>query len=60
MDVITNQVPDPQVFVKAQSRSFTARYKQQILAEYELLDKAGKGALLRSGGFVYLVDGQVA
>lgn len=31
-------------------RSYSARYKVEILAEYETLDKAGKGALLRREG----------
>jgi transposase-like protein len=35
---------------KARSRTYSAAYKQRILAEYEALDKAGKGALLRREG----------
>src|SRR4029453_3931936 len=31
-------------------RTYSARYKAEILAEYERLDKAGKGALLRREG----------
>lgn len=43
-------VPDPEVPAKAKSRTFSASYKARILAEYEGLDKAGKGALLRREG----------
>jgi transposase-like protein len=39
--------PDPEVPARAQRRRYSAAYKQQILAEYESLDRAGKGALLR-------------
>jgi hypothetical protein len=42
--------PDPQVPAKARSRTYTAAYKTRVLAEYESLDKAGKGALLRREG----------
>lgn len=45
-----NQVPDPEVPAKARTRSWSAAHKARILAEYELLDKAGKGALLRREG----------
>jgi transposase len=44
------QVPDPEVPAKARSRRYSASYKAKILAEYEELDKAGKGALLRREG----------
>jgi transposase len=44
------QVPDPEVPAKARSRRYSASYKARILAEYEELDKAGKGALLRREG----------
>ena len=43
-------VPDPQVPEKAKSRRYSAAYKKRILEEYEQLDKAGKGALLRREG----------
>ena len=46
----TNQVPDPEVPAKARSRTYSAAYKARILDEYEALDKAGKGALLRREG----------
>jgi len=46
----SNEVPDPEVPAKARSRTYSAAYKQRILAEYEALDKAGKGALLRREG----------
>jgi transposase len=44
------RVPDPEVPAKARSRTYSAAYKARILAEYESLDKAGKGALLRREG----------
>jgi transposase len=44
------QVPDPEVPARARSRSYSAAYKARILDEYESLDKAGKGALLRREG----------
>jgi transposase len=44
------QVPDPEVPAKARTRRYSASYKAKILAEYEELDKAGKGALLRREG----------
>jgi transposase-like protein len=45
-----NQVPDPEVAVKARARRWSAAEKARILAEYEVLGKAGKGALLRREG----------
>lgn len=36
--------------MKARSRRYSASYKVRVLAEYEELDKAGKGALLRREG----------
>jgi transposase len=44
------QVPDPEVAAKARTRRYSASYKAKILVEYEELDKAGKGALLRREG----------
>jgi transposase len=44
------QVPDPEVSAKARSRTYSASYKARVLAEYESLDKSGKGALLRREG----------
>ena len=44
------RVPDPEVPAKAATRRYSASYKAKILAEYETLDKAGKGALLRREG----------
>lgn len=32
-------VPDPQVPAKAQRRTYTARYKAKVLAEYEACDR---------------------
>ena len=44
------QRPDPEVLERPRPRSYSARYKAEILAEYERLDRAGKGALLRREG----------
>jgi transposase-like protein len=46
----SERVPDPEVPAKARSRTYSAAYKARVLAEYESLDKAGKGALLRREG----------
>jgi hypothetical protein len=48
--VRVEDVPDPQVSERASRRTYTARYKLDVLVEYERLDKAGKGALLRREG----------
>jgi hypothetical protein len=45
-----DQEPDPEVPAKARTRRYTATYKAKILDEYEALDKAGKGSLLRREG----------
>ena len=50
MSSTSEQVPDPEVAAKARSRRYSASYKAKVLAEYEELDKAGKGALLRREG----------
>lgn len=42
--------PDPEVPERAKRRSYTARYKLEILDEYETLERDGKGALLRREG----------
>lgn len=44
------KVPDPEVPARAKTRVYSGAYKARILAEYESLDKAGKGALLRREG----------
>lgn len=44
------QVPDPEVPARARTRQYSAAYKARILEEYESLDKAGKGSLLRREG----------
>ena len=45
------QVPDPEVPARPRPpRSYPAAYKLRILEEYEQLDQAGKGALLRREG----------
>jgi transposase len=46
----SNRAPDPEVPSRAKTRTYTAAYKARILAEYEALDKQGKGALLRREG----------
>jgi transposase len=46
-----DQVPDPEVPERPRPpRVYPAAYKLRILGEYEQLDKAGKGALLRREG----------
>jgi transposase-like protein len=48
---MTQEQPDPEVPERARRpRQYAAKYKLAILAEYEQLDKAGKGALLRREG----------
>ena len=42
--------PNPEVPERAKRRSYTAKYKLEILAEYEGLDRGGKGAVLRREG----------
>ena len=43
--------PEPEVLERARGpRRYSAKYKARILDEYERLDKAGKGALLRREG----------
>ncbi len=42
--------PDPEVVARARNRRFGASYKLRVLTEYDGLDKAGKGALLRREG----------
>jgi transposase len=43
--------PEPEVPERARGpRRYSARYKARVLDEYERLDKAGKGALLRREG----------
>ena len=43
-------VPDPQVPERARRRTYPAKYKRDVLAEYEACDRAGRGALLRRKG----------
>ncbi len=45
-----SDVPDPEVPERARRRTYTAKYKRDVLAEYEATDRAGKGALLRREG----------
>jgi transposase-like protein len=44
------EVPDPQAPERATRRTYTAKYKLEVLAEYESADRAGRGALLRREG----------
>jgi transposase len=46
----SNQTPDAEVPARAKTRTYSAAYKARILSEYDSLDKAGKGALLRREG----------
>jgi transposase-like protein len=50
-DAMNDEIPDPEVPERAKRpRSYSARYKAEILAEYETLDRQSKGALLRREG----------
>ncbi len=42
--------PDPQVPERARRRTYPAKYKRDVLAEYEACDRTGRGALLRREG----------
>ena len=42
--------PDPQVPERAKRRTFTAKYKAEVLAEYDAAREGEKGALLRREG----------
>lgn len=42
--------PDPEVPERATRRRYPAKYKLDVLAEYDTLDRDGKGALLRREG----------
>src|ERR1700722_10316953 len=44
------QRPDPEVPEKARRRTFTAQYKQDVLAAYEAAASGEKGAILRREG----------
>jgi len=44
------EVPDPQVPERARRRTYTAKYKAAILAEYDAADRDGRGALMRREG----------
>ncbi len=45
-----DEIADPEVPERATRRLYSARYKAAIVAEYERLDRDGKGALLRREG----------
>ena len=42
--------PDPEVPERARRRTFTAQYKQEVLAAYEAAQDGEKGAILRREG----------
>src|SRR6202789_979468 len=42
--------PDPEVPERARRRTFTAQYKQEVLAAYEAAPDGEKGAILRREG----------
>jgi transposase len=44
------EVPDPQVPERAKRRQYSAKYKAEILTEYDRLDRDGRGALMRREG----------
>ena len=44
---MTDDERDVEVPARARRRRYSAKYKLQVLAEYEQLDREGKGALLR-------------
>ena len=44
------QRPDPEVPERARRRTFTAAYKQEVLAAYEAAPEGEKGAILRREG----------
>ena len=48
--VRVEEVPDPQVPERAKRRTYSAKYKAAILAEYDSLDRDGRGALMRREG----------
>ena len=50
--------PDPEVPERARRRTFTAKYKAEILAAYDAADPGEKGAILRREGLYssHIVD----
>ncbi|WUI11347.1 hypothetical protein OG218_03445 [Kineococcus sp. NBC_00420] len=42
--------PDPEIPARAQRRTYTAKYKAQVLTEYDDADKTTRGAILRREG----------
>jgi hypothetical protein len=47
---LMNEVPDPEVPERARRRTYTAKYKRDVLAEYEAAPRSEKGAVLRREG----------
>ena len=53
--------PDPEVPERARRRTFTAAYKQEILAAYEAAPDGEKGAILRREGlYSSRITGRIA
>ena len=50
VDGVGVERPDPEVPERAKRRTFTAKYKLEILAEYDAAPEGTKGALLRREG----------
>src|ERR1700758_2968848 len=50
MNAAGTERPDPEVPEKAKRRTFTAKYKLEILAAYDAAPEGAKGALLRREG----------
>jgi transposase len=48
--VRVEEVPDPQVLERPKRRTYPAKYKAEILAEYDASDRDGRGALMRREG----------
>ena len=48
--VRVEEVPNPQVPERAKRRTYTAKYKAEVLAEYDAADREGRGALMRREG----------
>jgi transposase len=48
--VRVEEVPDPQVPERAKRRTYSAKYKAEILAEYDAADRGERGAILRREG----------
>jgi len=47
---VSNAVRVEEVPERAKRRTYTAKYRAEILAEYDRLDRDGRGALMRREG----------